>query len=239
MRPDLAIEKLEALKNVGHDVADAPNHWAKIGSWRANINEVVGRALGKDHALLERLEHAWRSGPMYGDYTEVDLLHMRLEMVEQTRQLIASAIYALGLAAEVDEPVDESSFDPELWAHVRGLVDAGDWGKVATQAAVFTEDKVRKWSNQDGAVVGKNMYAHALSNAGELRLGAQSNEWEGWRNLGMGFAQATSNVDRHHVQIRPDLKRYAVGVLGLASLLLTQMRHAHAELIEQRDSSAS
>ena len=93
--------------------------------------------------------------------------------------------------------------------------------------------------NQDGAVVGKNMYAHALSNAGELRLGAQSNEWEGWRNLGMGFAQATSNVDRHHVQIRPDLKRYAVGVLGLASLLLTQMRHAHAELIEQRDSSAS
>ncbi|WP_236745329.1 TIGR02391 family protein [Rhodococcus sp. BS-15] len=160
-------------------------------------------------------------------------------MVEQTRQLIASAIYALGLAAEVDEPVDESSFDPELWAHVRGLVDAGDWGKVATQAAVFTEDKVRKWSNQDGAVVGKNMYAHALSNAGELRLGAQSNEWEGWRNLGMGFAQATSNVDRHHVQIRPDLKRYAVGVLGLASLLLTQMRHAHAELIEQRDSSAS
>ena len=47
--------------------------------------------------------------------------------------------------------------------------------------------------------------------------------------LGMGFAQALSNVDRHHIQDRDDARRYAIGVLGLGSLLLTQLRHEHAD----------
>ena len=36
--------------------------------------------------------------------------------------------------------------------------------------------------------------------------------------LGMGFAQALSNVDRHNIQRRIDAKRYAFGVLGVGSL---------------------
>jgi hypothetical protein len=52
------------------------------------------------------------------------------------------------------------------------LVESDDWGKVATQAAVFTEDKVRRWSAQNASVVGKVQYATAMGDAGELRLGA-------------------------------------------------------------------
>lgn len=144
-------------------------------------------------------------------------------------------MYALELAAETDEPVDESSFDPELWIYVCGLVESGDWGKVAAQAAVFTEDKVRRWSAQDASSVGKGLYANAMGDAGELRLGGLKGEWEGWRGLGMGLAQAIGNVDRHHVQSPVDQRRYAVGVMGLASLLLTQMRYQHSEVIEERD----
>ncbi|MGF0310978.1 TIGR02391 family protein [Rhodococcus sp. IEGM1428] len=153
-----------------------------------------------------------------------------------TARYAESAIYALELGLEIDEPLDESSFDSELWAHVRALVEDGDWGKVATQAAVFTEDKVRRWSAQGSDAVGKGLFGQALADAGPLRLGAMRGEWEGWRALGTGFVQAAGNVDRHHVQHRSDLQRYAVGVLGLASLLLTQMRHEHPELIEQQES---
>ncbi|MGP6175356.1 TIGR02391 family protein [Corynebacterium sp. A21] len=56
--------------------------------------------------------------------------------------------------------------------------------------------------------------------------------FEGWRSLAMGFTQALSNVDRHRLQRRDDARRYAIGVLGLGSLLLTQLRYEHSELIE-------
>ena len=46
----------------------------------------------------------------------------------------------------------------------------------------------------------------------------------------MGFAQAIGNVDRHRIQSRSDAKKYAIGVLGLGSLLLTQLRYEHPAL---------
>lgn len=42
--------------------------------------------------------------------------------------------------------------------------------------------------------------------------------------LGTDFAQALGNVDRHKIQSRDDAKRYAFGILGLGSLLQTQLR---------------
>jgi hypothetical protein len=48
----------------------------------------------------------------------------------------------------------------------------------------------------------------------------------------MGFAQAMGNVDRHRIQQRQDARRYAIGVFGLGSLLLTQLRYEHSDLIE-------
>ena len=50
----------------------------------------------------------------------------------------------------------------------------------------------------------------------------------------MGFAQALGNVDRHRIQSREDAQRYAIGVLGLGSLLLTQLRHEHGDLLHPR-----
>jgi hypothetical protein len=43
----------------------------------------------------------------------------------------------------------------------------------------------------------------------------------------MGFALALRNVDTHRIQQRDDHKRHAMGVVGTASLLLTQLRHQH------------
>jgi hypothetical protein len=62
---------------------------------------------------------------------------------------------------------------------------------------------------------------------GEFPLGQTQGEREGWHQFARGFAAALRNVDTHRIQDRDDLKRYALGVLGAASLLLTQLRHKH------------
>jgi hypothetical protein len=50
--------------------------------------------------------------------------------------------------------LSDATVDPELWGHVQGLVDAGDWEKVAREAAVFVEDKLRIWAAVPPSVTG-------------------------------------------------------------------------------------
>ena len=65
--------------------------------------------------------------------------------------------------------------------------------------------------------------------ASPLELGYTPGEQEGWHLLAMGFVSALGNVDRHRIQDRDDLRRYGLGVLYTASLLLTQIRHQHPD----------
>jgi hypothetical protein len=106
----------------------------------------------------------------------------------------------------------------------------------AEEVAIFVENHIRTWANSPkdrngNELVGKNLYLKVFDDSSDYRLGAQAGEREGWRYLGMGFAQALSNVDRHRIQNRDDAKRYALGVLGLGSLLLTQMRFEHEAIL--------
>ena len=131
--------------------------------------------------------------------------------------------------------MEGASYDSGLWDHVKHSVEEERWEQVASAAAIYVEDKVRRWAgnplNRDGGkLVGQALFVKALSAGGPLALGAQANETEGWRNLGTGMVAAISNVDRHGIQDRPDAKQYALGALGLASLQLTQIRHEHPDL---------
>lgn len=74
---------------------------------------------------------------------------------------------------------------------------------------------------------------------GPPALGDQTNETDGWRNLGQGLVAALGNVDRHGIQERSDAKQYAIGVLGLASPLLTQIRYEHPVAITTKDRKRS
>ena len=62
---------------------------------------------------------------------------------------------------------------------------------------------------------------------------------DGWRFFAQGIAQALRNVDTHRIQERPDLKRYALGVVGACSLLLTQMRFEHGNRFRDTSPAAS
>ena len=60
------------------------------------------------------------------------------------------------------------SFDPELWEHVRKLVEDEDWGKVAPQTAIFVEDRIRTWAGdpnhgKGGPLVGRDLWGGCLA----------------------------------------------------------------------------
>ncbi len=213
--------------------------------WRSKCLAVLRAAFGAGSEQVIEFERASavRKEPVtLAKGPERDLELDRLAAVERARGVLRGHIYAWETVSG-DSLLDDASIDPELWAHVQGLVAADDWVKVPAAVAIFVEDKVRTWAGDPRTgraevIVGTALYAAALKGDGPLSLGRQANEQEGWRFLGQGLAQALGNVDRHRIQRRTDVKRYAMGVLGLGSLLLTQLRFEHPAQILEAESEA-
>ena len=236
MRPAVAIEELAKLKAE----AEGRGLFHRVGgieSWRPRVRMLFVRSLGEENNLVVKFDKIHYS-PMvaYAGMPDSVYADARKGGVSRAVGLIDAALYELQLMGG-DEPVDEHAFDPELWAHVKTEVEDGEWGKVASQTAIFVENHIRTWAGEPkdrngNNLVGKQLYLEVFADSSAYRLGKQTGEFEGWRFLGMGFAQALSNVDRHRIQKRDDAKRYALGVLGLGSLLLTQMRYEHDDILE-------
>lgn len=243
MRADKAIEALQTLKE-GAASQQVMNGGEHLTAWEGKVRGVLVAALGKDDHLVDRLDNVSYSLGFWSTSTpDYEFDRARHRGIRNACGIIDAALYQLRLQVEDDEPVDRRSFDPELWEHVRQLVEDGDWGKVASQTAIFVEDRIRTWAGEPSGkqgepLVGKGLMAHVFSDSSDWRLGSRAGEREGWRGLGMGFAQALGNVDRHRIQSRDDAQRYAIGVLGLGSLLLTQLRHEHGDVIEDQQMGA-
>ena len=236
MRPAVAIEELTKLKAEA-EAADLFRQPSGLESWRPRVRAIFTRAFGEDHHVVKSFDKVkYTPGMTWGGMDRSYFENARQGGVRTVIGLIDAASYELGLVGG-DEPVDEHAYDPELWAHVKTEVEDGEWGKVASQTAIFVENHIRTWAGnpQDqrgNNLVGKNLYLEVFGDASDYRLGRQASEREGWRHLGMGFAQALSNVDRHRIQTRDDAKRYALGVLVLGSLLLTQLRYEHSDILK-------
>ncbi|MEU5418092.1 TIGR02391 family protein [Streptomyces sp. NPDC020799] len=235
MQAKRAIEVLTGLKEEADRRGIELRPSGEFASWKGRVRSTLIRTLGKDHHLLTDFENvryslmAFTTGTPDSSFERAFLGGLR-----KASGVIEAAIFELQDAGTSDDAVDETVFDPDLWAHVQTHVQNEEWQKVASQTAIFVEDRVRQWcggprGNNGQALVGKGLFAAALANDAQYRLGKEPGEWEGWRALGMGFAQALSNVDRHNIQKRDDAKRYAFGVLGIGSLILTQLRYQHGE----------
>lgn len=236
MRPELLVDRLRVLDVEASTPNASMQGWAGLASWRARVRACIVTGLGEHHHLVEKLDdNKFTPGMTVNGGTTTQWNSAWIKGMTRARGYIDAAIYELEMKASNDELVDAASCDPGLWAHVRSLVEAEDWGKVASQAAIFVEDKMRRWAGLDGDTYGSTLFSKVLAPTADLRLGTRAGEYEGWRNLGTGFAQAIGNVERHHINDRADARRYAIGVLGLASLLLTQMRHQHPEATREVD----
>lgn len=240
MKPGRAIAALEDLKKEA--LSPGVQGGDDLTAWQGKVRGVLVAALGRDDHLVDRFDQVGYSPGIWGLETPHSVfMESQREGIREACGVIDAVLYQLRLRTEdEDEPVDARAYDLELWEHVKGLVEAKDWGKVASQTAIFVEDRLRSWAgdpkNARGeSLVGKDLMGRVLADDSDWRLGSRAAEREGWRSLGTGFASALSNVDRHRIQKRQDARRYAIGVLGLGSLLLTQMRFEHGDLIEDRE----
>ena len=204
-----------------------------FGLWRHKLYALIGEITDPNHALAIRLSGLrWDSG---ASSTRQRLVHGDEEAFREARQaaveIIGALHWKLNRLAPATAPFADATVNPELWEHVGGLIDAGDWEKVAREAAVFLEDRLRNWASVPASVTGSvNVFKAAIGSTGFLlpKSGAASQQ-QGWQQLASGFALALRNPSGHQISNRSDAKRYALGVLGMASLLLTELRHEYGD----------
>lgn len=234
MQTQRAIENLDQLKKEAQ-LGSLHRGSGEFTSWKSRVRSVLTRSLGKDHHILKSFDEVRYTLLAASSNTPDSAWEKAFQSgLQKACGVLDAAIFELGDAGTSDDAADETAFDPDLWSHVQTHIQNEDWQAVASQTAIFVEDRVRRWCGEpEGrngrSLVGKALYAAVFADDGQYRLGKEAGEWEGWRGLGTGFAQALGNVDRHNIQKRNDAKRYAFGVLGLGSLILTQLRHQHGE----------
>jgi Protein of unknown function (Hypoth_ymh) len=199
----------------------------EVKDWKKRTELSLRRIFGDDHHLVAE----FKGVHFFGEFASTAEDYQRHFESGRTdaSALLKAAIYDL---EELAEPVDFASaaaVDPELWENVRHLVEQEQWAQVASQTAIFVESKVREWAGLPDSKRGKDLMVAVLKpGVGLFPLGRIAGEHEGWLSLGIGIMTALRNADTHRIQQRDDAKRYAMGVLGAGSLLLTQLRHQHA-----------
>ena len=239
------VEAARAIKELESLIKDAAalrisREDDSIDLWNRKVRVVLIAAFGEKDSLVAQHDAitycpSWVSSA--ADYTAD--FNAKISGIKDCCNNMESAIYRLNLEIEeADQLPSATHYDPELWTHVESLVRQEKWDMLPAQVSIFLEDRIRKWAKEPtakngGRMVGKTLMATAFGENGLLRLGSQNNESEGWRNLATGFTQAVSNVARHRLSDRDDARQYAIGVLGLASLILTQVRYELEDTLKE------
>jgi len=226
MQPDAAVGALRQL------LEEIPSLTGGAGSpefvaWDHRTRSVLSRSLGDTHAITHAfVTMRWHpSGILVSNSHQIAFR----EGLRRAQGLLAAAIQELEDFGgnEPDTMTDGSGIDPELWEHVRKGVEANEWGTVARESLIFTEDRVRRWTGRPMSEVGETLMSAIFGDHGAYKLGASEQEQKGWHFLAMGISKALRNADTHRIQKRADLKAYATGVVGTCSLLLIEMRYEY------------
>lgn len=202
---------------------------APFEEWNRRTDRTLRRIFGDDHDFVKEFKEVRFSGTYLGS-TEAESFASDMA---SAKAILRAAVYELEELTTTASFADAAGIDPELWEHVQQLVEAEDWAKVASQASIFVESHIRQWAGRPAGEVGVILMTAVFKTGGEFPLGRTDGERDGWLALARGLSGAIRNVDTHHIQVRPDAKRYALGVLGAASLLLTQLRFEHGNRFRQ------
>lgn len=195
-------------------------------AWELRVKSALARSLGELHHITEEFGKIYWTGPSLGDPAG-DARWFQRGLVT-AGGIIDAAIYEVGMRDDEVPVADESGIDGELWEHVAPEIRSEAWGKAARGAVVFTEDRIRRWAGRPTHEVSDKLALAVFGTNGSYRLGLTDSEKQGWQFIAQGIAQALRNVETHRIQNRPDHKRYALGVVGACSLLLTQLRFQHS-----------
>jgi hypothetical protein len=223
--------RLQALNDLlgealNHKYAENPLREGLRHSWKLRAITVTSEILGQIHPLVSEVRELWVSEEP-DDWEE--LKEWEKDYWWRAEGILKATIISYTfMNIKVQDSTVANALDRDLLARVEHVFRLEDWTAVASLAATFVEDRFRNWAGLDESSFGVNLMTKVLHpENGIFPLGTSAAEREGWHQLGRGFMSACSNVDRHRIQNRTDLRHYAVGVLGAASLLLTQMRYQH------------
>lgn len=196
-------------------------------SWRLRTLNLLTRLFGPNHDITEAFRNVRFVPRVLGPSNQLIALSDALTRGVRRAVGVLDAAVSEWEALLQTPASNDSAIDPELWKHVSPHVANEEWGKVASQTAIFTEDRIRKWAGRPPDEVGEKLMTELFGDRGDYRLGLTEGERQGWHRLAMGVSMALRNADAHRIQQRPDHQRYAMGVLGASSLLLTQLRYEH------------
>lgn len=195
-------------------------------AWKLGAATALAEILGEFHPLTGEIDRLW----VYGtprDHNE-SVAWAQQHWREAEGILNAAITSYTFMNTKIEDSTIANTLNADLMARVDHVFRVEDWTAVAALAATFVEDRFRVWAGLNHDAFGVNLMTKVLNpDTGIFPLGISTAERDGWHQLGRGFVGACSNVDRHRIQSRDDLQRYSVGVLGTASLLLTQMHYQH------------
>ena len=199
---------------------------SKLIEWLELTRATLERVFGAESRHLELFSNLEWKAPDFAECA-IDASYF-VEAQSRADGLLKAWIKEVQELVDPPAVLEGTAYDPELWRFVEHSVNAEQWAQVASTAVTFVEDRLRSWAGLTEEQYGKDIIVAVLKpEGGAFPLGRTAGEKQGWLSLGIGFVQGAGNADRHRIQRRPDLKPYAVGVLGTASLLLTQLRYEH------------
>ena len=226
-----------ALEGLKAELATLPTSTgtAEHTSWKSRTRSALTWYLGQAHHITEAfIAMRWTpSAYLAGDTTAFP--NAFRGGVQRATGLLDAAIAELDALRDTPT-LEDGEVDAELWEHISADVAAREWGKVSSQTAIFTEDRIRRWTGQRPELVGESLMSAVFGDNGDYRLGLTAGEKQGWHRLAMGISMALRNADAHRIQQRPDHKLYALGVVGVSSLLPTQLRYEHGNRFQDTSS---
>jgi Protein of unknown function (Hypoth_ymh) len=164
---------------------------AQFEAWKRKSERTLRRTLGDDHELVKNFEGVtWRADMLPGIYGK-----------DEGVGILKAAIFEIEELSEPPDLASSAAIDPDLWEHVRRLVESEQWAQVTSQTAIFVESKVRQWSGLPDSKYGKDLMVAVLRpREGLFPLGRTPGEHEGWLALGIGITMAVGNADRHRIR---------------------------------------
>ncbi len=167
VKPEEAIDRTRALRAEAATLPHATSS-TEFNSWKPRVRSLLTRPLGEHHHITERFVNTKWTPSMYtlGDTSAFSATFRAT--IPEVQGILDAAIAEIELLADEAPVADESGVDAELWEHIAPELQAEAWGKVASQAVIFTEDRIRKWAGRPVGEVGKGLGGRHLRKVGAV-----------------------------------------------------------------------
>lgn len=189
MKAEDAVERLRALRDEAATLPPSTGS-AEFNSWKPRLRSVLTRALGESHHITQRFIAIKWTPSVYALGDTAAFTGTFRATVPEAQGVIDAAIAELELLAEEVPVADESGVDAELWEHIAPEVAAEAWGKVASQAVIFTEDRIRRWAGRPASEVGRDLAVAVFGKSAQFQMGQTEGENQGWQLYAQGIVQA-------------------------------------------------